>query len=1639
MSSQISMKPSTKPLKGVTSGYGVFDTLSATSLELSSINIAGVLEDGVFQNVLIRDSEITNTVIGAQVPNVGYFTDLKAYQSVEFLSDNFDASVNWDASTSIFSINNATLSVNGCSFLGNLEICQNYIRATNYNGDINLTPKDKGTVFLNGPVYISTSNGNLYGELTQGGITYLAKNDLLFSSSMGSSTISTADNQLFVTKNGDIELRTESPSNMIIGSASSTQGSTIVNTNIYHNLNSGDVITISSAGSLNGVYTVGNLISDTSFKLLPNFTIGSVITGGSFSKVPNTNILLNSESFVKIPSDTELTFGVTNNSISGNTGNLLIRSYGDTVFTVPTSQSIMIPQYTPINFSNIYNTNGNYTTNGNNIYYDGTSINVNASNTITLSGPTTEIDSINTKIYDPILTIANYDTDSIDIKDKGIEYKYYDVSSGSMKLGWFGYKTSTSRFTFIPDATNTNEVISGTPGEFQIGNISATNITLETGGNFDLNCGNLLSVNTITGCSGTINLRATSNLNVTSGNRISLIAGGDIYVPNNIPVLFGTSGSKIIESTNGNISITGSKNITLLNQSGGSISIPTTSFLSFDGSSIGSQRISSDLLGNLTITTNKNLYLTTTSGNIIFNPNNNRSSTQSSLQFGLSSEILYGNTSGITILTSSSSGSFNGIASSNVNLSSSLGNIVMDAASGNIYLRTYVGDINLASTFGNIRLLPTTRLIFDTSGTSNSILYDSNNLVINGNGSNGVDIKDISNINLGASSNINITTGAFLHFANDFSRYGFGDTSGNLWFVNKQTGASIIISSSSMIINNGSGVLNVINNATNISSNTITITGTTTNLNTDTVKIKDPIVTLANESSYDNKDRGIEYNYLLTTTGSSKLGWFGWKNTTNRFTFYSDAINTNEVISGTIGNVEINSLYLQNGITFNTGGGLIDMSCGTISNLRTIVGCSGVVNIIGTSNVNISGNNLMLNAGNKVQIPYNIPLTFGSTDNSILTDSAGNMIITALGGSGTVVLNSNVQINGTTENIYSTVTNIQDPIFSLGGVTGPILNDNKDRGIEFKWSNNMESLTGFFGYKNNIGRFVFIQNGTNANEIYSGNYGDVQFGNGYFNNLDLANGTISNVNTISGGAINIIATDTSINLSNGNIMLPYTSNLVFGSTVSSIGVSSSTGTLTISSTQGINFITPTEGSGWIQMPNNTPLYFGSDHSNFIIRNTSNNLQITNSVGNIELTPNGIISIPSNTFLAFGSTSNSIMSNGQELLLNGYNGVSINTSTFTISGNVNILGTISAAVNQDFDINTYILPLGTSQILNISSIVNWSTIGNLKVTLTSNHNFVIGDEVVLRNTSSVPSSDDTYSITSITNSDEFIIVKNGGITTNGGAHGTVKSKLTTYQGKDVGIQVNYWTTSGNSSLTAGTLGYKTGFFGYKSSTERWTYYNNATITNNIVTGDLSDIEVNKVFTNKMSGFVLEGNVTTGTYGVVGTNFQIGGGTINNTPIGVNTAQTGRFTNLSNTVSASFSNVTLNSSLAYTFERYTLSSGGLQTRNPSINYVISLFSVSGPNYTSSSGTMPSSSASIPDGTFKILVCGSMGIGSTHTIYFGTNKLVTPNPINSSAQASRITFKRQGQSAQLVFDAQANNGQGAWILLSNGVYVS
>jgi len=88
-----------------------------------------------------------------------------------------------------------------------------------------------------------------------------------------------------------------------------------------------------------------------------------------------------------------------------------------------------------------------------------------------------------------------------------------------------------------------------------------------------------------------------------------------------------------------------------------------------------------------------------------------------------------------------------------------------------------------------------------------------------------------------------------------------------------------------------------------------------------------------------------------------------------------------------------------------------------------------------------------------------------------------------------LVITGNLTVNGTTTTVNSTTVTIDDPTFTLGGDTAPASDDNKDRGIEFKWHNGTVAKVGFFGFDDSTGYFTFIPDATNTSEVFSGTKG----------------------------------------------------------------------------------------------------------------------------------------------------------------------------------------------------------------------------------------------------------------------------------------------------------------------------------------------------------------------------------------------------------------------------------------------------------------------------------------------------------------------------------------------------------------------
>lgn len=98
---------------------------------------------------------------------------------------------------------------------------------------------------------------------------------------------------------------------------------------------------------------------------------------------------------------------------------------------------------------------------------------------LTVNGTTTTTNSTTVTIDDPIFTLGG-DTapSSDDGKDRGIEFRWHNGSAA--KIGFFGFDDSTGKFTFIPDATNSSEVFSGTKGTLDVGSVETSTLFVDS-------------------------------------------------------------------------------------------------------------------------------------------------------------------------------------------------------------------------------------------------------------------------------------------------------------------------------------------------------------------------------------------------------------------------------------------------------------------------------------------------------------------------------------------------------------------------------------------------------------------------------------------------------------------------------------------------------------------------------------------------------------------------------------------------------------------------------------------------------------------------------------------------------------------------------------------------------------------------------------------------------------------------------------------------------------------------------------------------------------------------------------------------------------------------------------------------------
>jgi len=161
-------------------------------------------------------------------------------------------------------------------------------------------------------------------------------------------------------------------------------------------------------------------------------------------------------------------------------------------------------------------------------------------------------------------------------------------------------------------------------------------------------------------------------------------------------------------------------------------------------------------------------------------------------------------------------------------------------------------------------------------------------------------------------------------------------------------------------------------------------------------------------------------------------------------------------------------------------------------------------NAVGASELNVSGNGssgqALVSDGDGTMSWSTISVTDNDVNVANLTarlpqitsnvtiGDASDVTVTM---AGDLTVTGDLTVSGTTTTVNSNTVTVDDPIFTIGGDTAPASDDNKDRGIEFRWHNGTDAKVGFFGFDDSTGKFTFIPEATNTSEVFSGSTGTI--------------------------------------------------------------------------------------------------------------------------------------------------------------------------------------------------------------------------------------------------------------------------------------------------------------------------------------------------------------------------------------------------------------------------------------------------------------------------------------------------------------------------------------------------------------------
>ena len=236
------------------------------------------------------------------------------------------------------------------------------------------------------------------------------------------------------------------------------------------------------------------------------------------------------------------------------------------------------------------------------------------------------------------------------------------------------------------------------------------------------------------------------------------------------------------------------------------------------------------------------------------------------------------------------------------------------------------------------------------------------------------------------------------------------------------------------------------------------------------------------------------------------------------------------------------------------------------------------------------------------------------------------------------VITGNLTVNGVTTTVNSTTITVDDPIITLGGDTAPSSDDNKDRGVEFRYFD-VSAKLGFFGWDDSSVGYRFLENATNTSEVFSGTDAELFAGK--------------------------------LTLSKAGVGLAVTNNATIGGTLGVTSNATITGTLGVTSTSTFTGATTHTGGGTLKN-----IQIGITGAN-VIDTVSGNLTIDSVGGTTNITD--ILTVSGATTLqsSLGVTGISTLTG----LLNANGGADIKNIQIGVTG-TNVIDTVSGNLTID---------------------------------------------------------------------------------------------------------------------------------------------------------------------------------------------------------------------------------------------------------------------------------------------------------------------------------------------------------------------